>query len=353
MATLISLNVADEKFQDYFARIFQSSNVNFLFGAGASSPAITVAGDIESRIQEQYDASNDAGAEKIEYSLLKNIQYSTVALSGSESNVITGDVGGVLARYCDFIGIVELMLQRRHSNLLAKKVNIFTTNYDLFVEKSALKHRGLVLNDGFQVRSSLSNEYRYDARGFSRTFFESSALYDYKVELPVVNLIKMHGSMSWTMDSDDADEIKFKVNSASLPDESELSKEQVKSKLDEYYLIYPKKEKFKTTLLNHTYYDLMRIYSNELDKEQTTLIAFGFSFLDEHILDLTKRALRNSTLKLVIFAYDDSVKLRLSLLFSGYNNVDIIHSPNGELLKFEQFNQAMGCYAFSGEAYAS
>ena len=35
---------------------------------------------------------------------------------------------------------------------------------------------------------------------------------------------------------------------------------------------------FEQTILDQTYYDLLRIYTNELDKENTLLIAEGFSF---------------------------------------------------------------------------
>jgi hypothetical protein len=55
MAAQIQFTPNSEEFQDYFERIFQSSNLNFIFGAGASNPAIIVAGDIENRIQTQYD----------------------------------------------------------------------------------------------------------------------------------------------------------------------------------------------------------------------------------------------------------------------------------------------------------
>jgi hypothetical protein len=47
-----------------------SSNVNFLLGAGASNPAIIVAGDIEKKIQYQYDHNNAEEAERIEYDFL-------------------------------------------------------------------------------------------------------------------------------------------------------------------------------------------------------------------------------------------------------------------------------------------
>lgn len=87
----------------------------------------------------------------------------------------------------------------------------------------------------------------------------------------------------------------------------------------------PRKEKFKETVLENIYYDLLRTYSNELDKEGTLLIAFGFSFGDEHIELLTKKALRNTTLKLLIFSYNDKSIKSYEDKFKDFSNVEIIY----------------------------
>ncbi|MCY7296475.1 SIR2 family protein [Alteromonas sp. a30] len=337
-----------DDFRDYLSRVFQSSNVNFLFGAGASNPAIKVAGDIEDKIQSLYNKGDKTQAEKTEYEFLIEIQRVCSLLTLEPPCIAQEDnISGVLCSYEKFLSIIQNTLQQRKNTLLPKKVNIFTTNYDVFLERAALKYKGLILNDGFQIRSTLKNEYQYETRSFSRTFFETSALYDYKVELPVVNVIKLHGSMSWVQESSNSEVIKYKAETAPLPNVDGLTEEEIAQYLKHYYLIYPKKEKFKTTLLNHTYYDLMRIYSNELDKEQTSLIAFGFSFADEHILDLTKRALRNSTLKLIIFAFDEQAKNNLSDKFSSFSNVDIIYPDTDKRIAFSEFNEAMSCFGIN------
>lgn len=48
------------------------------------------------------------------------------------------------------------------------------------------------------------------------------------------------------------------------------------------------------------------MYSNELEKQNTLLIAFGFSFRDEHILEITRRSLINPSLLLYAFYYDET-----------------------------------------------
>ncbi|MDN2480449.1 SIR2 family protein [Vibrio agarivorans] len=345
MAKKIGFAPKDDNFKDYFARIFQSSNINFILGAGASNPAIIVAGDIENQIQSLYNEDKIEEAKRKEYDFILQVQQPTNSL------IYTGDIprpppiSSVLTNYEKFIANIGEMLGRRRNNLLPKKVNIFTTNYDLFIEKAALSYKNIILNDGFKVKSSLS-EYEYDTRCFSRISYEASSLYDYKVEIPSINLIKMHGSMSWKISNSNRsnEKLVYEVEPKTLLQGKDLSIEQIEKELENYHLIFPKKEKFKTVLLNHTYYDLMRIYSNELDKEQTTLIAFGFSFLDEHIQELTKRALRNSTLKLVIFAYSNSDKESLEKIFDRDNNVDIVFGLADDKLDFAKFNEALECY---------
>jgi hypothetical protein len=54
-------------------------------------------------------------------------------------------------------------------------------------------------------------------------------------------------------------------------------------------IVNPSKKKFEDTVLNETHYDLLRIYNNELEKENGVLFVMGFSFADEHIRELTLR----------------------------------------------------------------
>lgn len=44
-------------------------------------------------------------------------------------------------------------------------------------------------------------------------------------------------------------------------------------------------------------------------KKIQLLVVFGFLFADEHIESLTKKALRNITLKTIIFAYDNNAQI--------------------------------------------
>ena len=69
-------------------------------------------------------------------------------------------------------------------------------------------------------------------------------------------------------------------------------------------IVNPDKCKFATTVLNETYYELIRRLANELEKENSVLFVHGFSFRDEHLRDIVLRAARtNPTLQVIVFCY--------------------------------------------------
>jgi hypothetical protein len=104
--------------------------------------------------------------------------------------------------------------------------------------------------------------------------------------------------------------------------------------IDQYAVVLPQTAKFRTTVMDRTYYVLLRIYTNQLDRENELLVSFGFSFGDEHILAITKRALKNPTLKLIAFAFNDKDRVSLEGLFGGFNNVDVLAPDDGAFLGF-------------------
>src|SRR5699024_4268591 len=79
------------------------------------------------------------------------------------------------------------------------------------------------------------------------------------------------------------------------------------TKYNQLGIVNPDKRKFATTVLNQTYYELIRRFSNELEKENSVLFVHGFSFRDEHLRELVLRAARtNPTLQVIVFCYTRS-----------------------------------------------
>lgn len=63
-----------EELRAILIKSFQSGNLNFLLGSGASTPAISVGGDVEKTIQELVDAGKQDEATKKMYVFLSTLQ---------------------------------------------------------------------------------------------------------------------------------------------------------------------------------------------------------------------------------------------------------------------------------------
>jgi len=335
MANLLNIaNDENNKIAETLFKLFQSTRLNILLGSGASMPAISIAGDLEAEVQALYDADNDDDATKKLYDFLVSINQSTRFLVDKTENANTAAVQN---GYKGLFQNIEKILNERRTNILPKQVNIFTTNYDLFIEDSLESIDSVSLNDGFDRKPSLTGNFKFSTNSFFNAIFNNGNLYNYKVEIPSVNLYKLHGSMSWQNQTVD---VVYNIpNRAPCPPGADV--DVLGAYIDSHALILPRKHKFAETVLQQIYYDQLRLYANELDKENTTLLVFGFSFADEHISEITQRALKNPTLKIVIFAYNEIARDMFLGQFESYHNVDVI--VNGEeSIDFNKLNEIIG-----------
>lgn len=336
----VPLIIMNEKIRD----IIQDCNINFLIGSGLSSPYLRTLGDIEALLTqlEGQDLSNDRTK------LIRASLYNSYFAGAIAKNVKILDADeaseNVLKSYCGFLTLINSILLRRKSTILSKEVNLFTTNIDVFLDK-ALEEMNLEYNDGFNGRFrplfGLSN--------FKKSRFKKSLHYDNTSELPVFNLLKLHGSLTWQITGDDS--IVFstdlshvrEIQDKEVPVESLLeiadgatidglmalsegkavddSLSAFMAAYEKLLIVNPTKEKFKHTLLNQTYYELLRLYSNELEKENTVLFVMGFSFADEHIREITLRAANsNPTLMVYVIGHSSKAKGEIEVRF-GTNKI--------------------------------
>lgn len=307
--------------------VIQDCNINFLLGSGLSAPYLRTLGNIEVLLtQVEQSALPEPAKEILRCSLYKVYFNDVMAKNLAVLNSDAAATETMLA-YQNFLRTLNSILLRRRSSLLGKEIHLFTTNIDVFIEK-ALEEIGLEFNDGFNGRFKPA----FNLSNFNKSHFKRSLHFDNLSELPVFNLMKLHGSLTWVMDGDD--NIVFssdlahinKVNHVVVPTEclvpvaTESTIEELTTKVsgltnheslasfmsayEEILVVNPTKEKFKHTLLNHTYYELLRIFSNELEKDNSVLFVMGFSFADEHIREITLRAANsNPTLVVYVIAY--------------------------------------------------
>lgn len=270
----IDITNNSKKIKDKLIRIFQSCNLNFLIGSGCSAPDIKLLGGIEQKIK---DLKNEEAKK-----LLK--EFKDEILNAHKN--LNDDIEAV-KEYHKFLEMLSRILYRRSNANIRKKANVFTTNYDLFIEQAA-NNINVILNDGFKRNVNLKNLFKFSTNTFFNTTYNNGQLYNYEFEIPTINLFKLHGSVSWKLERLENDDIII-----------------FSDKYDSNFVgIMPSDDKFEQTVTKHITYDLLRIYANEIEKENTLLISLGFSFEDEHILDITRRGLKNSTLNLIIFCYD-------------------------------------------------
>lgn len=334
----------------------QDCNIDFLLGSGLSLPYLKTLGSIEILLNDLEMRELDADAKKIIRASLYKKYFDEVI--GKNPQILEPDaaVNMVLEQYHTFLKSLNSILLRRKVTILSKEVNLFTTNVDIFLEK-ALEDLNLEYNDGFNGRF----KPRFSLSNFKKSHFKKSLHYDNTAELPVFNLLKLHGSLSWeindkdVMFSSDLKHVKEVASKTiptdhilSVPDDATIDTliaavagKTPDASTDAFMEAYekllivvnPTKEKFKHTLMNQTYYELLRLYSNELEKENTVLFVMGFSFADEHICDITLRAANsNPTLMIYVIAHSSKAKTGIEERF-GKNN---IKNNNIEIIAPEQ-----------------
>lgn len=313
-------------------KYFESGNVNFLIGAGASIGAISTLGDFENeitRLIRDYQSESADGEKRIEIANKLN-EFLNCSIEPNQK-LINGDaietsrITNTLEQYKNFIIAIYKLLLLRASDKLPKKVNVFTTNYDLFFEYACEELR-INYNDG---GLGVINRY-FSSKNFQKRIYQLSDSYSYEYESPVFNFIKLHGSINWSLDNEHSEIlIKNKICIPKVTQECIDDKGFIVENTN-LPIILPTKQKFIRTLMEHTYYDLARFYSNELEREHSVLFCFGFSFADEHIRSITQRALGNPSLTLLLFPYSAEDEALMVKYFEKFSNVKVVRIDKNE-----------------------
>ena len=333
-------------------------NINFLIGSGASFGVIPTLSSnyindkneklsIEEILEENKDDENLQNIIYLWYyhKILK-IGYLEIP---KENTKLIEKYKEVFKNYQKFLENLIKLLQRENYQK-EKRINIFTTNYDLFFEKVAdclVGKYEFYFNDG----SSGNITKKLSMKNYHKKIYHTGIFDNFDREIPIINLFKLHGSVSWKYINDKNNkprEIKveyFEDNYTKYPENliekvsnEEIDREKkeiennkdlkekiknVKNELfEKFALIFPEKNKFKNTLYQEFYYQNLRQLSYELEKQNSILIVFGFSFGDEHIAEIVKRACNNPTLNIYIFCY--SLNTENEIL----NNLKLEEFPN-------------------------
>ena len=394
----------DQDFLSDLRKTLESTNINFLLGAGCSMPAFQTLGNLEELRVELEEKKDGLGENSdVIYRLIKaeidrrffmgsiyrNVEYVNDRIEGPEE-----DVQQTRAAYEGFCTEAIQTVANRESVDKPKQVTFFTSNYDLCMDL-ALDKAGIPTNSAYLGRFAR----RVTLQTFGNRVFSNGIGLGYRTEIPSANLVKIHGCASWRNDGNElkiddsyqileeikelhyaisqfGEELPTNTPNSLEPSEShtidtsteasadfETLKRQAEAifertqhgkvdlvamlkDLDEarekLAVVLPNKGKFASTVLNETYYDQLRRLSNQLELPNTSLLVMGFSFADEHIRSLITRAAKaNPTLKVIVFCYSKDTT-RTIADYLRYSPKDY---PNIELVVGPRFGQALGVEA--------
>lgn len=349
-------------------------NLNFLFGSGASFGLFpTLSLGIQNAEGKSWSIENLATHFENSFDsrfIPLFMHYYHACIHPAQMFKLTsvaGDCTGelVVKNYRSFLETVLQILQRRKA--MDKRCNLFTTNYDgcfPLVTDEILRdgNTDFLLNDGAR---GFSRRY-LQARNFN-TYLCQTGIFDrHQTSVPQINLVHLHGSVSWQKDKsnivvdysnsrisgllDPAALAKLEPFSACLGDKAATLGDLkdpgfTKAELDSFWSTYeklpivnPTKWKFHETVFEEHYYQMLRMLSYELEKPNAILITFGFSFADEHILNLVKRSLSNPHLQVFVCCYSKGTRDALESQFRGHKNVRCIVLDDGPM-DFTAFNE--------------
>ena len=188
----------------------------------------------------------------------------------------------------------------------------------------------------------------------------------YQSSIPQINLIHLHGSVYWKkLDQsiqvcydlsdresllDDAALAVLQPFSTALTtpgstladvpeiDISDEKLQQFWSRYEQMPIVNPTKWKFHETVYEEHYYQMLRLLSYELEKPNAVLITFGFSFADEHILNLVMRSLSNPRLQVFVCCFNKGEQAVLAAKFKGHRSVKCLALDDG-VMDFTGFNE--------------
>lgn len=336
-------------------KIVESAHLNFLIGAGTSSPYIPTLGNVEDILEELENATAQENIKKLVRASIQAYFFEKVLAPNTKIIEHDKTAEDVFQSYLSLVRTLNRILLLRRNTLLSKQVNIFTTNVDMLFEV-AMEALGINYSDGFNGKILP----KFDFGDFGTLRFRTSSRYEHRFEVPVFNLVKIHGSAAWRQDKREnglidiyfdhdltlvkkiekllgqpnTEFLSVTADSQSGQEGSTLhTVDELIAKAKKYFknrdlretrgqkrlppdverfsdiykelgIVNPDKRKFATTVLNETYYELIRRLANELEKENSVLFVHGFSFRDEHIRDIILRAAStNPTLQVIVFCY--------------------------------------------------
>lgn len=319
--------------------IIQSGHINLLIGSGCSLPYLSTLNNIEQLMNEEATREQ---AQKEYYQIIrksKSVLDDSLETNATEKKKLTT----TRKNYDDFIGFWAEAISKRSLNIVNKQVNLFTTNFDMFIEDSC-ERLNVPYNDGFAGQL----KPKFSVGNFNKIQKYKSLQFDNTSDIPLINIIKLHGSLSWLAKDDS---LLYSDGSHISDDLDSKGGEDFKAGYQsELAVINPNAEKHFETVMDTNYASMLRKFTLELEKENSVLFIFGFSLADKHIKDLLYNVMKsNPTLVVVYFAYspyDETVDDKQE---SKNANFYVIAPESGSKMPFDEATARMRKVLFNHE----
>lgn len=270
-------------------KVLYGQRLNLLIGSGASMPAIPLMNKFPDTVKGNAD-------------LLQEIISVSKQLLHKNKNNLSKDVNDTLNNYVVLLSSFINILTVSNSRVRPKNLNIFSTNYDLFVETAVDKllsaGSDIIFNDG-------ANGYfnrKLDSHNFDNSVSYRGQFENHTDEVPTIKLIKPHGSVNWKVTKDDKLYVYPTVQQRP-------------------FVVLPDGHEARQTFASNHFFDMLRSFQLELARADSVLIAVGFSFGDQHIAKLVRRALNSPSFMAFIVCYNhaDRLKIENSLMLGQTN----------------------------------
>lgn len=270
--------------------IIQSGHINLLVGSGCSRPYLSTLGGIEQRMNDEPTREE---AQKEYFRLIKkskSVLNENLETDADEKKALQS----TKQQYDNFITLWTEALFKRSLGIVNKQVNLFTTNFDLFLEDACERLR-VPYNDGFSGQLNP----KFSVANFNRIQKYKSLQFDNTSDIPLFNIIKLHGSLSWKTDNN----MITYSNGSHIEDDldSKDDEEFQEAYGSQLAVINPTAEKHFETVLDTNYASMLRKFTLELEKENSVLLVFGFSLDDRHIKDLLYGVMKSNPTLIVVY----------------------------------------------------
>lgn len=233
--------------------------------------------------------SESKHAETLENDINIKLKTLTKNLLENEKDVVKSNFGD------DALSIFKRFLISFSSRTATRdRLNIFTTNYDRFIEYS-LDSSGIHTLDRFIGKldpimrmHKMELDYHYNPPGIrgEPRYVEG-----------VVRYTKLHGSLDWRLHNGE-------VHKVPLPFGAELEMEDIENPYEKL-IIYPNSAKGIDTAY-FPYSELFRDFSTATCRPNSVLVTYGYGFGDSHINSIILDMMLIPSTHLVIISYDNA-----------------------------------------------